>query len=223
MDTDIQKQLTSVICDIKSLHEMVSRDFEFKDTVPNLASKQVKDYVFRELKTLDSGFLILIKQYLGLASNTIINNDMEFRYSDLEIRSRVKQYESIVNKLLYYTVDLEQQGSVSVNKCLNDLLGFRIHLPGFDHANNNIVEICKELHSSYSYKIVGRNSSKEDYRATHVYFYGNNRFFPWELQIWNSSDSQTNEESHKMHKSKRAYIDWPQLYIKSIKEGKEGE
>ncbi|MGO8609138.1 hypothetical protein ACC848_39940, partial [Rhizobium johnstonii] len=42
------------------------------------------------------------------------------------IRYRIKQAESISEKLLYYMTDVHEFGKVPLNKCLNDLLGFRI-------------------------------------------------------------------------------------------------
>lgn len=60
-----------------------------------------------------------------------------------------------------------------------------------------------------------KNSCKGSYNGTHIYIYGSNFTFPWELQIWDSNDSSANEQSHSEHKAKRAYISWLQIYAES--------
>lgn len=50
------------------------------------------------------------------------------------------------------------------------------------------------------------DSSKQDYRAIHLYFKKDNYSFPWELQIWNECDSERNLISHK--KYKQEYTAW---------------
>jgi len=61
------------------------------------------------------------------------------------------------------------------------------------------------------------DGSKGKYRATHIYFYGdNNKNFPWELQIWKPDDFETNEESHKFHKQE--YVAWAADYKNSFEE-----
>lgn len=50
------------------------------------------------------------------------------------------------------------------------------------------------------------DSSKGEYRATHLYFRDGNYTFPWELQIWGSCDEKSNLISHK--KYKQEYITW---------------
>ena len=57
------------------------------------------------------------------------------------------------------------------------------------------------------------DSSKFDYKAVHLYFKENNQSFPWELQIWNMCDMDSNFSSHK--KYKQEYTAWE-------KESKEG-
>lgn len=42
---------------------------------------------------------------------------------------------------------------------------------------------------------------------------GNNKFFPWELQIWCEKYEQTNIVSHAEHK--QAYTKWPTIYIQN--------
>lgn len=57
------------------------------------------------------------------------------------------------------------------------------------------------------------DSSKGEYKATHIYFKLDNYSFPWELQVWNRHDENSNLISHK--KYKQEYTLWE-------KENKEG-
>lgn len=209
------QSIFEVIKDIMRFHDMISNDFYYKDSMPNLTNKRICDFINEDTNSLNVDFLVLINNYHELASSALVLSDFDFTYQSLDLRARVKQKESIINKMFYYTFETEQRGRVSVNKCLNDLLGFRIHLEGFEHTINDVDGICKKIQSDTGYKIACKNSCKDEYQGTHVYFYKNNTTFPWELQIWDKKDEQANELSHQEHKSKRAYIAWPQVYAES--------
>lgn len=50
------------------------------------------------------------------------------------------------------------------------------------------------------------DSSKKEYKATHIYFKQDNFNFQWELQIWNKIDEVNNIISHE--KYKQDYAKW---------------
>lgn len=58
------------------------------------------------------------------------------------------------------------------------------------------------------------DSSKQEYKATHIYFKQDNFNFQWELQVWNKIDEINNINSHEKYK---------QDYVKWEKENKGGE
>ncbi|UXV35111.1 hypothetical protein MUA90_00765 [Staphylococcus sp. IVB6181] len=63
-------------------------------------------------------------------------------------------------------------------------------------------------------------NDKNGYKAVHIYLRGeNNKCFPWEIQIWNSKDEESNRESHS--KYKQDYLKWPKI-VKEIIVTKEG-
>ena len=125
------------------------------------------------------------------------------------IRYRIKQSESIREKIKYYLGPQHENGKVPINKSLNDFLGFRILV-------DNVVLIYNNLNQDKSIvDIIDRMYMRNEgnYVGLHIYFKnGNNKFFPWELQIWCVSDSESNEESHKIHKQKRKYTLIPKDY-----------
>lgn len=209
-----------LIVDICSVHEGYSRDFLgfTKNDMLNLKKKDINS-IFSDdpsdggVYVLKSTFLQLIQEYQDSLGKLIINLDYEYDYDFLDFRMRIKQKDSIINKLFHYKYVKEEKGGIPINKCLNDLLGFRIMIEDFDHTCEEIINFGLEMKSS-PYKMFCYNASKGDYKATHIYFYGANNYFPWELQIWNTSDEEQNEQSHKEHKSKRSYINWPHEYNK---------
>lgn len=101
-----------------------------------------------------------------------------------------------------------EYGGVPLNKCLNDFLGFRILVSDLD-------SLYERLMSDNDLKGVVKLLLREDglYRGLHLYFKnGKNKFFPWELQIWDKSQAEQNELSHSEHKQKRKYISLAQTY-----------
>ena len=69
----------------------------------------------------------------------------------------------------------------------------------------SINQIINFVHSKYpNLKVI--DSSKGEYKATHIYFRDGNYNFQWELQIWNKCDELNNIESHR--KYKQEYVKW---------------
>jgi hypothetical protein len=211
---DIKK----LVLDICKLHNDFSKEWVRSGNYApvNLKKKLIRDVSLvvddREVFILDNSFYSLIKNYVYKLEELVIDIDVEFTYQHLDCRLRVKQNESIVNKLKYYRVGKKDKGLYPLNKCLNDLLGFRIIVDDFDHDCVYFDALCENIKTEY--KIRKMNASKNGYKATHIYFYGeSNTYFPWELQIWNSNDEEQNVRSHRIHKQE--YVKWAAIYKNS--------
>lgn len=207
--------IRSIVEEISEIHKYFWNECNEVHNLPfiNLKKKQIRNVFDDELKIIRRDFMSLILEYHTLLSKMIIEIELEYEYSDLEFRPRVKQIDSIVNKLAYYRYEKVEEGKVPLNKCLNDLLGFRIMVEGFDHTCKEFDGLCQEMSTIHNIK--KENSSKGDYKATHIYFRGEkNLYFPWELQIWDKNDEVQNEASHKEHK--RDYTKWPGVYKESL-------
>lgn len=126
-----------------------------------------------------------------------------------QVTARVKAQNSIEYKIQNYKTDRHEFGKVPINKCVNDLFGIRIFL----ETPLTFDEIRAFVEATYQDKYRCIDSSKFDYKAVHLYFRKNNQSFPWELQIWNRCDAESNFSSHK--KYKQEYTTWE-------KESKEG-
>lgn len=134
----------------------------------------------------------------------MINLHLNFENLNLHsmIESRVKQINSIEDKLSRYMDAKHSFGEIPLKKCLNDIFGCRILMD----ADYEYEDICLNLKKYFSnIKIISRKLG--DYNAVHAYFIvGNNQNFIWELQIWNRSFIESNYNSH--HKEKQNYTNW---------------
>lgn len=217
----------NLINEINLEHDKLSVAF-FKDNSIkplNLKRKQINhitDVTQREeVFSVDSDFLNMITIYRERLNYFTALSDMQDRYNEVELRIRTKEYPSIIDKLKFYRLGKEEVGKIPLNKCLNDLLGFRIHLDYFDHNNKNFKDICEKLKKHYGNRIDFRDASKGNYKAFHFYLYGKSwTYFPWEIQIWKNEDLETNDVSHLAHKQQ--YTKWAQIYMDSNENELEG-
>ncbi|MCY0088600.1 MULTISPECIES: hypothetical protein [Bacillus amyloliquefaciens group] len=208
-----------LIIDINNAHKEISTEFhlEKKDDLINLKRKQINHVThINEENTfsVDSLFLQLISNYREELLLYSAYTDLQNKYKELILRLRTKETTSIVNKLKYYLVGKKEEGKIPINKCLNDLLGFRIHPTFFDHNKNCFQKTCQQLKQIYNNRIDFMDSSKGDYKAFHIYLYGEEwKYFPWEIQIWCLKDRTQNDLSHKDHKQE--HKKWAEIYKNS--------
>jgi hypothetical protein len=202
------EKLSSLIYSIAQIHNDFSKE-NVSSNPFNLKKTLVRDIVEQmdegDTYQINKKFHNFLNNYLSKVDQLTIDIDLDYTYSEFDFRLRVKQPESIIYKLGHYNSGKQENGKLPLNKCLNDLLGFRVSMPGFKHDCTFFSKLCDFIEKTY--KIKYRNSSKGEYIATHLYFYGDsNKNFPWELQIWLPEDYQNNYDSHAKHK---------QEYIKS--------
>lgn len=205
---------------ISELHSSFSRDFYSEvSSNYNLKKMSIDDAFDGNLYSLD--FLDYLDRYVTKINfftslDTAVEELGETSFADF--RTRVKQKDSVLNKLLYYRSTKESEnGPLPIQKCLNDLFGLRFIIPEFDYEDPCMLRAFRALSNDH---VIWRSyyRNKEKYHGYHVYFRSDsNKFLPWELQLWSNKDADANEEAHKEHKSKRAYISWPEEYKKSEK------
>lgn len=121
---------------------------------------------------------------------------------DRVVTARVKAQNSIAFKIQNYKTESHEFGRIPINKCLNDLFGIRIIL----EEPVEYKELADFVEKAYPGKYRCIDSSKLDYKAVHLYFRKDNQSFPWELQIWNKCNAESNFASHK--KYKQEYTLW---------------
>ncbi len=123
-----------------------------------------------------------------------------FEFPNLVVTGRVKAQNSVEYKIENY-IRTHEGGNIPIKKCINDLFGVRIVIDD-EFSFGDVKEYIKNNYPQY--KCI--DSSKSEYRATHIYFEKDNYSFPWELQVWSSFDEEKNYESHR--KYKQEYTNW---------------
>jgi len=203
------EEVVRLINYIGELHKSFSEYFFSGHVSFNLKRTEIEDIIGDS--TYDENFILLLDDYIEELSLFLIFNVFASKSQDVETRMRNKVRESVLNKIFYYRSG-DDKGKIAVQKSLNDLLGFRIVLntrKSYEELFEEIRQsddVCVSLFRPYIRK-------DEEYSAIHIYFKSDdNRYFPWELQIWKQSDAVSNENSHRNHKEKRKYINWTEIY-----------
>ncbi|MGL4866553.1 MAG: hypothetical protein ACRC3I_03905 [Cetobacterium sp.] len=129
--------------------------------------------------------------------------EISFKYPELNISMRRKNYESILSKL-----HRNKEEKFQIIKILNDLFGARCIVENYIEIASKLEDIC----SDENYRFVDKSQSTEvPYKAWHVYIKGvDNYLFFIELQIWDKENVASNFESHKLYKT--GYIKAPVYY-----------
>lgn len=200
---------------INNLHKKTSTEWiKNQEDTFNLKRKQVR-HICSEKTTIDQFFLDYMNRYCNELMTVQFSPVLIGLSNEYNLTTRIKHPDSRISKMLHYRFYKSEQGCVNLNKCLNDLFGLRIIVNDFNHTEESINYLNNLLENS---AIKVHNSCKHDYKATHLYFFnGSNHFFPWELQIWNQSDFETNIKSHAQHK--QGYTKWPNMYQAKKGEG----
>ena len=163
----------------------------------NLKSNVVCDVLENKI-ILDA--IVNYREFINENNIQLVMDFKQFNTNKSKVNIRTKAKNSIEYKIKNYMQNHEN-GKVPINKCFNDLFGIRIICEN-ELTNNQITNLINNKYSNL--KCI--NSSKKDYKATHIYFKKNNFSFQWELQVWNKSDEINNIDSHE--KYKQDYVRW---------------
>ncbi|MGB5945324.1 hypothetical protein [Paenisporosarcina sp.] len=209
------QSIANAIQDISQLHQNQSEKWlqDNSDAI-NLKKTLLRDICSydqsdsAETISFSADFIKLMNKYCNDLNNIYLSPFYDFIEWDFENTNRIKDPVSRLAKIIHYVSGKNEGGKVSIKKCLNDLFGFRIFVQDFNHTEENYILIRDQILMP-NVKIT--NSSKSGYLATHVYFSnGNNKCFPWELQLWNLSDVDSNFRSHSIHK--QGYTKWVSVF-----------
>ena len=138
------------------------------------------------------------REFINENNIKLLMDFKQFNTENAKVNIRTKAKNSIEYKIKNY-IENHENGKVPINKCLNDLFGIRIICTEKIEKEQIVIKFkFKNL------KCI--DSSKQDYKATHIYFRQDNFNFQWELQIWNKEDEIKNISSHE--KYKQDYIKW---------------
>ena len=209
----MREEIIRLLNNISELYDEFN--LQISQTKINLKNKQVKDLD----ETLDQDFRYEFFSYLmyyrlrlnELNLNIVLTPKQKFRVNPdlskmINFSYRVKRIESTFFKLERY-MQRSIRGRVSINKCLNDLMGHRFIIE-FDtdlKALEKYVKCLIEESNIFNIKrirVIKRDfqKSQHSYKQVHVIYYNDNYSLPWEIQFWRKKDEEANLESHKKFK-----------------------
>ena len=181
-------QVKQLVSEINRLHLAFSNDYFETGKIDKINLSRTiahvpAPHIYRYRLTLHES----INDYLMMA-----NIDIKYFY-------RVKTRESIDDKMMRFS---GREDQYPVNNWLNDIFGARIILTADD------IRLVTDLLDDWQDELNLKNwyfRDKEGYRGLHVYFKNRSNFyFPWELQVWDVADMQSNIQSHE--KFKRSFL-----------------
>lgn len=142
------------------------------------------------------------REFINENNIQLLMDFKQFNNDEAKVNIRAKTKNSIEYKIKNYILNHEN-GQIPINKCINDLFGIRI-ICTEEITNKQITELVESKFKNL--KCI--DSSKQEYKATHIYFKQDNFNFQWELQVWNKVDEINNINSHE--KYKQDYVKWEQ-------------
>lgn len=140
------------------------------------------------------------REFINESNIQLIMDFKQFNTENSKVNVRTKTKNSIEYKIKNY-IENHENGEIPIDKCLNDLFGIRI-IMNKRLTYNQIIDFIRKKYKNL--KCI--DSSKKEYKATHIYFKQDNFNFQWELQIWNKEDENNNINSHE--KYKQDYVKW---------------
>lgn len=193
------EELDELINFIQTEYVQLTTKWEQSDyyTKINLKNNQVCDLLENKLM-LDT--IVNYREFINQNNIQLSMDFKKFNSENAKVNSRTKAKNSIELKIGNF-MRKKEKGQVPISKCFNDLFGIRI----ICSEELSFNEVLKLINTKYD-NLKCIDSTKNDYKATHIYFKKDNYAFQWELQVWNKIDEANNIISHE--KYKQDYVRW---------------
>lgn len=193
------EELDKLINFIQTEYKQLTTKWEQSDYYSkiNLNKNQICDLLENKL-ILDT--IVNYREFINKNNIQLLIALQKFNNENAKVSSRTKSKNSIEFKIENY-IKNHEKGKVPISKCFNDLFGIRI----ICSKKLLFEEILQLINTKYD-NLKCIDSTKNDYKATHIYFKKNNYAFQWELQVWNKTDEVNNIISHE--KYKQDYVRW---------------
>lgn len=186
----VTDQFSSIVDDIYNLYLKFNADCE--KTVINLESNGVRT----AKESVE--FLDYTVNYLEKLNNIFQEDVIWILMNDFNTEIRIKNRDSLIKKLDKYKRRELLNGTSSINKCMNDLLGFRFifdELP----TEKDLKKTMSNIPGVWRCYLKNQN----DYVGFHIYIKSDNLHFPWEIQIWSSNNEINNRNAHIVHEKEK--------------------
>ena len=194
MDNNIN-ELEKLIDYIIEKHDMINSEWMTSNNYNkyNMKSKKVTD-ILKDSKLSD--YIFDYRNFINIYYTSLFQEINNLRLKN-QVEIRVKMYNSLQDKINRYCIETKHEyGHIPINKCVNDLLGFRIIFKKSIDMNQ-IIDYIKNKYNN----LLCIDSSKDGYIATHIYFTKDSNYdFRWELQLWNLESYDNNKKCHEIYK-----------------------
>jgi len=182
--SNIIESVKEIVSEINRIHGEYSKDYFETGKVEKInLSRTISKVPVKHIYNYRLNLHESINDYL-------IKSNISIRYF-----YRVKTRESIDSKIERYA---SQPDQYPVNNWMNDIFGARIILT--QEEIENVIEHLDSWQNEFGLKNWYLRD-KDGYKGLHIYFKNqSNFFFPWELQIWDVNDVDSNIENHERHK-----------------------
>lgn len=193
------EELDKLINFIQTEYVQLTTKWEQSDyyTEINLKNNQVCDLLENKL-ILDT--IVNYREFINQNNIQLLMDFKKFNSENVTVNIRTKAKNSIEFKIENY-IKNHENGKVPISKCFNDLFGIRI----ICSEKLSFDEVLQLINTKYD-NLKCIDSTKNDYKATHIYFKKDNYAFQWELQVWNKIDEANNIISHERYK--QDYVRW---------------
>ena len=202
---DALRIIRNIVEETMEMHERYSEEWRQYAKEHGISLFNQKSNKVIQLKNNEAMF-DAVQEYLLFLSEKSELNLVESGTEGYILNQRVKQFNSVVEKIEDYCNYRSEKGKVDISKCLNDLFGRRIVIDCDSLTHEDVCSIIdnnKEHLTCIKRDVPGKDTH---YVATHIYFKIDNKTFRWELQVWKESDAKSNQISHATHRYK--YKKW---------------
>ena len=177
------EELDKLIDFVQTEYMQLTKEWEKSEyyTKINLKNNLVCDLLENKL-LLDT--IVNYREFINKNNIQLLMNLKKFNSENATVNIRTKAKNSIEFKIENY-IKNHKDGKVPISKCFNDLFGLRI----ICQKELSFDEILNLINTKYS-NLKCIDSSKNEYKATHIYFRSGSYAFQWELQVWNKLDEK---------------------------------
>lgn len=202
----IYKSINDFLSFLYEYYSSLDHSLKIDDNKLNLSKEKIKEFELTKNTEFYLKAFKAISSYrdaLKINTEKFISDNIKNGLYFYNFEFRTKNINSIFSKIYRYIYEKDEKGEIPINKCLNDLFGLRVILPfqSFTKTFKILCEICKK---NNNLKII--DSSKNKYKAIHIYLKKDNYSMQWEIQFWLKKDDKSNRISHKQYK--QAYTLW---------------
>jgi len=186
-------RIEEVAIALKDMYDAFSIEFYTdlgQENLKNLKHVEIgENENWRQVEPLVGQYVHFLRK-LGVLQLNRLEYDLNFQY-------RIKAVTVVSTKIAY-----NYGKHRYVSKIINDLFGARIVLSGTEAQQERLDRLLQRLKDS---QVISRYYTRHDgkYHATHCYFQSDNRYFPWELQIWDKKRELKNYSEHVRHEKER--------------------